>query len=893
MSPPLPRAVAVVMTLGLLAALAAGQSASLADPAAVDKLQDVSGAQDPRDVPGTLAEPAKQQEEETAAKAEPPEASDNGDMSRDSEWPLVGYIPRGNNANLTGILDTGACRQYSLGTLSRVANETGSWEQQTCLSQSVQFANTHGQMVDMAFLGDSNTKRWVTDAADVWKWMAERVARGSVANVGCEGMDSASGLEAAWRLASDTAISPKVWVVSLGQNDCLGDGASYEEVADRIQEIVRVIRFYNCYSQVVVTAILPTTAGSSDGSWENSPYRSCIQYTNSLLRRFAAKNSHQGVSFVDCSDKFLMARGDDVDKALMPNGLHLSYAGHTKHAACLGEHLVRFSALRYAKYSPDFDFEVAPKPSPQSKPPKYAWKYSKWSECTAACGNGFQTRKVACQDSEGKEVEDGKCSPTTMTLMRPCVSRPCPAHKYVVGPWSECSKACGTGTATRNVTCLSSRGETVPDSICSDSKAKPSSSMDCNVQICNLPCGPQDSCSGRGKCTADGKCACQPGFAGTWCQIAQSCPSGVPSKTGCCPSGITAADGTCVPAGGAVDRFGEVCASGNVDACGVCDGKADSIDIFGHCCEGKLDAAGVCCNDEDAIDECGVCSGASSSCAVTGQVLVEATSYTDLEVLLKADFKVGLSGALKNYGVTPELISVGTVTMTPGDDSAEIEFRIQPVEEPGAGGYLTASGFERTFRDEDALRAAMLLSVYSVSRAGVCGNGVCELGEQSVGDVKGSCPSDCALSFNVCPVGNANSKACSGRGLCSPATGVCDCQPGYSGLACEACQGGFELLGDRCVTYIGVFSTDSNSVTLQQDGEPEGLPFVATSLIGIVCVLAVALIGFGSYHCVFVRLLRKSEEAALSEVEKLAPVHSSDGSSSSQASSTAIPSNRF
>ena len=804
-----------------------------------------------------------------------------------NDWPLIGFVSHGSSPNLTGALDTGMCRQYSLGTLTRVGDDPGSWEQKSCVSQSVKFGNDHGELVDMAFLGDSNSKRMVTDASDVWGWLGKRVVRGSLANLGCEGMDTISGLAAVWRIVGDTPVSPKVWVVSLGQNDCLA-GASYTDVADRLQEIVRVLRFYNCYSQVVVAAILPTTAGSPDNSWENSQHRGCVQYTNAMMKRFAAKNARNGVSFMDCSDKFLTPRGDNVDLALMPNGLHLSYAGHMKHAACLGEHLVRFSALRSAKYSSNFDFSVEPKASPEAKLPKHSWKYSKWSDCTASCGNGFQTRKVACADSEGNEVEDAKCDPITMTLMRTCNVGQCPTFKYVVGAWSECSKSCGTGTASRNVTCLSSDGSTAPDTSCSDAgHPMPTSTMECNFQPCDLQCGPLDRCSGSGKCV-DSKCVCHPGFTGTWCQISQSCLSGVPSKTGCCPSGITAADGSCAQSGAAVDRFGKVCSSGQLDACSVCNGKADAIDIFGHCCEGVLDAAGVCC-DEDDVDECGVCSGDSSTCAVTGQVVVEAASYTDLEVLLKADFKLGLSDALKDFGVLPELVSVGAVTMTPGDDSAEIGFRIAPSNNPGPAGHLTAATFERAFQSEETLKAAMLLSTYSVSRSGVCGNGVCEIGEQSVGDVIGACPRDCALSFHACPSNNT-SKGCSGHGICSPATGICDCLPGYTGLACEVCQGGYELVGERCVTFIGVHSMDSSSMARLQTAEPEGLPVIATSLIGIVCVLAVALVGFGSYHCVFVRLLRKSESSSF-EDGKITEVQSSSGSSSSQES--AIPSNRF
>ena len=40
--------------------------------------------------------------------------------------------------------------------------------------------------------------------------------------------------------------------------------------------------------------------------------------------------------------------------------------------------------------------------------------------------------------------------------------------------------------------------------------------------------------------------------------------------------------------------------------------------------------------------------------------------------------------------------------------------------------------------------------------------------------------------------------ACSGRGVCYPASGRCDCYTGYTGDKCEKCASGWIRFGHRC-----------------------------------------------------------------------------------------------
>ena len=53
---------------------------------------------------------------------------------------------------------------------------------------------------------------------------------------------------------------------------------------------------------------------------------------------------------------------------------------------------------------------------------------------------------------------------------------------WSVGAWGSCSVPCGGGTNIRNVVCMDSLGNIVPDSYCSGTK--PASTISCNTDSC-------------------------------------------------------------------------------------------------------------------------------------------------------------------------------------------------------------------------------------------------------------------------------------------------------------------------------------------------------------------------------------------------------------------------
>ncbi|KYB26517.1 Papilin-like Protein [Tribolium castaneum] len=126
-----------------------------------------------------------------------------------------------------------------------------------------------------------------------------------------------------------------------------------------------------------------------------------------------------------------------------------------------------------------------------TKPPtcEYNWYASQWSECSAQCGQGVQTRSLFCglvgEDGSVKKVENEKCDQNkTYELIRNCTGEveKCEGEWYS-GPWTQCSKPCGGGQRTKKVVCLKDL-QVVDVSACG-SETIIFSEEDCNTQPCS------------------------------------------------------------------------------------------------------------------------------------------------------------------------------------------------------------------------------------------------------------------------------------------------------------------------------------------------------------------------------------------------------------------------
>ncbi|XP_056136532.1 thrombospondin type-1 domain-containing protein 4 [Lampris incognitus] len=112
------------------------------------------------------------------------------------------------------------------------------------------------------------------------------------------------------------------------------------------------------------------------------------------------------------------------------------------------------------------------------------WYTGPWSQCSAECGNGTQTRNVACllNDNDGvKVVDQSNCSHLSQPITsQPCQLKLCGVQWYVT-EWSACSRSCSGGYRVREVRCLSDN--VAPSERCEPGVA-PESRGECNTQPC-------------------------------------------------------------------------------------------------------------------------------------------------------------------------------------------------------------------------------------------------------------------------------------------------------------------------------------------------------------------------------------------------------------------------
>ncbi|XP_070543037.1 ADAMTS-like protein 1 isoform X2 [Ptychodera flava] len=123
------------------------------------------------------------------------------------------------------------------------------------------------------------------------------------------------------------------------------------------------------------------------------------------------------------------------------------------------------------------------------EPLQHLWKHVGWTECSLACGGGFQGPVVMCIDiTTGLEVDASQCEPKQKPVIesKKCNEKQCPP-KWQPAPWSACSKTCGGGMQTREVTCAERSNSVMvrmPDLHCPGTK--PATKRVCNMDQCPM-----------------------------------------------------------------------------------------------------------------------------------------------------------------------------------------------------------------------------------------------------------------------------------------------------------------------------------------------------------------------------------------------------------------------
>ncbi|ELK01030.1 Papilin [Pteropus alecto] len=121
--------------------------------------------------------------------------------------------------------------------------------------------------------------------------------------------------------------------------------------------------------------------------------------------------------------------------------------------------------------------------------PGFSWSHGSWSECSAECGGGHQSRPVFCT-TDNEVYPDPMCQHQPRPAShRLCSSHPCPQTKrWKTGPWAPCSASCGGGSQSRSVYCVWSDGagvqEAVKEAECAGLPGKPPTTQACNLQRC-------------------------------------------------------------------------------------------------------------------------------------------------------------------------------------------------------------------------------------------------------------------------------------------------------------------------------------------------------------------------------------------------------------------------
>ncbi|XP_066466718.1 A disintegrin and metalloproteinase with thrombospondin motifs 13 [Tiliqua scincoides] len=118
-------------------------------------------------------------------------------------------------------------------------------------------------------------------------------------------------------------------------------------------------------------------------------------------------------------------------------------------------------------------------------PPR--WKVSGTGPCSSSCGFGVATQLVTCmQVSRGQEIElpNSSCPEAEKPpSSAPCIVRTC-AHEWGFTQWTECSATCGNGVQTRQDFCADPRTRTRASPVLCMHSPKPLTVRGCSLGPC-------------------------------------------------------------------------------------------------------------------------------------------------------------------------------------------------------------------------------------------------------------------------------------------------------------------------------------------------------------------------------------------------------------------------
>lgn len=118
------------------------------------------------------------------------------------------------------------------------------------------------------------------------------------------------------------------------------------------------------------------------------------------------------------------------------------------------------------------------------------WSKGPWSTCTKSCGSGARTRDVHCTiwvyPGAQEIVDESYCSGHKPLSTSSCMEEECPPE-WTTSAWTRCDPNCGPGKKTRTVSCKSHRADIYYDDHMCDRSRKPATHMSCNNPACPPP----------------------------------------------------------------------------------------------------------------------------------------------------------------------------------------------------------------------------------------------------------------------------------------------------------------------------------------------------------------------------------------------------------------------